>query len=375
MCVVAATHPLTVGAAPFNAAMVRALRRRAPVEFLSWKRPYPPLLYRGPLRDERSRPPRVEQAEFMLDWADPRTWRRALRAAERFGADALVLPWLHPVMSPPYAWLLRAARGRMARIAICHNVVPHERFPFGTALTAAVLRNCDVLVTHAAQQRAELERLGVCGSVVEAFHPLFLPEELAAAPAPVAIAAERARAGNPDLLLLLYGAVRRYKGVDLALETLAGLRQGLHVRLVVAGRFWIPQAELERLAASLGVADRVEFRDGYLSNEETAVLFGACDATLLPYRSATQSGVAALSLGYGRPVIATAVGGLPTAIADGVDGLLAPRDDAAALARAVERLAREKERLLVGAGEARARRSFDRYAELLLAAAAPAQAA
>lgn len=371
----AATHPLTVGAAQFNAAMVHALRRRAPVEFLSWKRPYPPLLYHGPVRDERSQPPLVEPADFVLDWADPRTWRRALAAAESFAADVLVLPWLHPIMAPPYAWLLRASGGRMRRVVICHNVMPHERVPFAAPLTAGVLRRADCLITHAAGQLRELGGLGVTGTVVEGFHPLFVPDELAPAPPAEEVARERARARNPDLLLLLYGAVRRYKGVDLALESLAQVDPSLDVRLVVAGRFWIARDELERTARSLGVAERVDFRDGYVSNEETAALFGACDAALLPYRSASQSGVAALALGYGRPVVATAVGGLPAAIDDGVDGLLAPVGDAAALARAIERLARERDRLGAGALKAQAQRSFDRYAELLLVAAGGGEAA
>lgn len=369
LCVMAPTHPLTVGAAQFNAAMVHALRRRTAVEFLSWSRPYPPLLYRGPVRDARSQPPSPEAATFMLDWADPRSWRRAVSAAESFAAEALVLPWLHPVMAPPYGWLLRAARGRFERIVICHNVLPHERVPFARALTSRVLGQADTLVTHAPAQRGELERLRIDGRIVEAFHPIFVPDELAVPPAAEAVAAERARAGNPELLLLLYGAVRRYKGVDLALEALAEVAAGLDVRLVVAGRFWIPRAELEQRVRALGLRGRVELRDGYVSNEETAALFGACDAALLPYRSATQSGVAALALGYGRPVIATAVGGLPDAIDDGVDGLLAPAGDVAALARAIERLAHERERLTAGARRAMQRRSFNRYAELLLAAA------
>lgn len=369
LCVVAATHPLTVGAAQFNASMVHALRRRAEVEFLSWTRPYPPLLYRGPVRDERSAPPQVEEADFLLDWADPRSWRRALVRAESFGAGALVLPWLHPVMAPPYAWLLRASRGRLRRVVICHNVLPHDPVAFAASLTRRVLGAADALVTHAPGQRGELERLGVAGEIVEAFHPLFVPGELAPEPRPEAVRAERERHGSPQLLLLLYGAVRPYKGVDLALEALARVDPGLDVRLVVAGRFWTPLPELERLARRLGVHDRVEFRDGYVSNEDTALLLGACDAALLPYRSATQSGVAALALGHGRPVVATAVGGLPAAVDDGVDGLLAPPDDPAALARALERLASERERLTAGARRTRSRRSFDRYAELLLAAA------
>ena len=92
-----------------------------------------------------------------------------------------------------------------------------------------------------------------------------------------------------------------------------------------------------RRSSDLGLAsDRVEFRDRYISNEEAALLFGAADAAILPYRSASQSGVAQLSFAYGRPVIATSVGGLPAAVRHGQDGLLCEPDDPAALARAIE---------------------------------------
>jgi glycosyltransferase involved in cell wall biosynthesis len=315
-----------------------------------------------------SQPTQVEQAEFLLDWADPRTWRSALDRAEAFGAEAVVLPWLHPVMTPPYAWLLRAAEGRMRRIVICHNVLPHERVPLAAALTRRVLRRADVLVTHAPAERRELEKLGVQGLVVEAFHPLFVPADLAPEPTPAALAGARASFGSPELLLLFYGAVRPYKGADLALEALARVDPLLSVRLVVAGRFWTPRAELERLARRLGVEKRVVLRDGYVSNEDTALLFGAADAALLPYRSATQSGVVALAFGHGRPVVATSVGGLPAAVDHGVNGLLCEPGDPEALARAIERMAHERERLAAGARRVRDQRSFDAYAALLDAA-------
>jgi glycosyltransferase involved in cell wall biosynthesis len=79
--------------------------------------------------------------------------------------------------------------------------------------------------------------------------------------------------------------------------------------------------------------------------------------------------VAALALGHGRPVVATAVGGLPAAIDHGADGLLAPPDDPSALARAIEALARDHVRLRQGAERIRSERSFDAYAELIVAAA------
>jgi glycosyltransferase involved in cell wall biosynthesis len=363
-CVAAPTYPLTVGAAPFNDAMVRALRRRADVEFLSWARPYPPYLYRGSVRD-LSPPANAEHAEFVLDWASPASWHRAVDRARAFGAEALIVPWLHPVMAPPYLGLFRRARRTMQIAVVCHNVHPHERLPGSTFLTRSVLRQADVLVTHAPHQEEELRALGARGSIVEAFHPLFVPQDLADAPAADAVAGERARAGEPELLLLLYGAVRPYKGADLAIEAMARVDPGLHVHLVVAGRFWTPREELSSLADSLGVTDRVTLRDGFVSNDDTALLFAACDAALLPYRSATQSGVVAMAFGHGRPVIATSVGGLPAAVRDGRDGILTQPEDVDALARAIERMAREHSWLAGGARETRATRTFERYAELL----------
>jgi D-inositol-3-phosphate glycosyltransferase len=362
ICVIGANHPATGGAAPFNAALVGALRELGPVRFLSWSRLYPPHGRKGSGRETAVATAPREPSDDVLDYLNPLSWRAALAEARSFGARALVLPWLHPVAAPPYRYLLGNAPHAVARIVICHNVVPHEPVPLGDALTRAVLRRADVLVTHAPQQRAELAALRVDGPrLVEGFHPRFAA---AARPSADAVAAERARQGSPELALLAFGAVRPYKGVDLALHALALVDPALRVRLVVAGVFWDGGAELQAQVDRLGLHARVELRDGYVQDDEAAVLFAACDASLLPYRSASQSGVVQLSFAHGRPVLATNVGGLPAAVADGVDGILSAPTPAA-LARSIERMAVEHGRLRAGVRADAPDRSFRRYAELL----------
>jgi glycosyltransferase involved in cell wall biosynthesis len=366
LAVIGSTHPLSGGAAPFNTAMVAGLRELGPVTFLSWTRLYPPLLHRGQGRDGVSRPPRLEPAEFVLDYCDPRTWRRALGRIATSGAEALVLPWLHPVLAPVYRYLLRRAPHGLRKVVVCHNVLPHERVPFGERLTRSTLGHADLLVTHAPHQAEELAALGLAGTpLLEAFHPRFVAGDLSALPDAADVEAERVRQGSPQLALLAYGAVRPYKGLDLALAALARVDPALHVKLVVAGHVWDGGRELAAQVARLGLEQRVELRPGYVSNEETALLFRAADASLLPYRAATQSGVVQLSFAYGVPVIATAVGGLPSAIADGRDGLLCPPDDPDALAAAIERMASVHDELAAGVEAAAPHWSFRRYAELL----------
>ncbi|MSO94776.1 MAG: glycosyltransferase [Thermoleophilia bacterium] len=364
--VVATTHPLTVGAAPFNTAMVAAMRHRGPVDLISWKRPYPPLLYRTAAHDHLSNPPRVESAAFILDWADPWSWRRAVRRMRELETDALVIPWLHPVVAPPVSWLLKHAPARTTRVVVCHNVVTHERVPFGDRITARTLRRADVFVTHAPHQRAELATLGLASTpIVEAFHPRFVAADLAHPPTADAVLGERARQGDPDLVLLCFGAVRPYKGVDIALAALPHVDPALTVRLVIAGRFWEGRADYEALIRTLGVERQVEIRDRYVGNDEAALLFASCDAVVLPYRSASQSGVVGLAFAHERPVIATRVGGLPEAVSDGIDGLIVSPEDPIALARAIERLARERTGLREGVQRGQDAQSFDVYAELL----------
>lgn len=373
----AGSHPLALlapvlpsvgGAAQFNTALLSALRERGPVTALSWRRLYPPLLHRRRTHDTESRSARLEPALPVLDWVDPRSWRRAIQLVRESASRALILPWVHPVTTPQYAYLLANAPAGVTRVVICHNVLPHESVPLSRACARSVLGRADVIFAHSAPMRDELNELGVEAQVVDAFHPRFSARDLAELPTPSAIAAERAKQGHPDLSLLAFGAVRPYKGFDIAVRALAELDQDLKVRLTIAGVFWDGGATLRRLVAELGLEDRVELRDGFVSNDEAALLFSAADATVLPYRSATQSGVVQLAFAYGTPVIATAVGGLPEAVADGIDGLLCPPDDPGALAAAISRLPQLRPALAAGVQASCYECSFARYAELLEAA-------
>jgi glycosyltransferase involved in cell wall biosynthesis len=363
--VIAAVYPLASGVAQFNGGMVRGMIETSAVDVISWRRMYPPLLHRGQGLDTSTTGAQPPTASFILDWHDPRSWRRAVRRVRDFEADAMILPWLHPVMAPPYRYFLGHAPKTTARVVICHNVVPHESVPGLRVLSRATLRRADLFVTHAPHQRAELDAMGLGSTpVLEAFIPPFDPLELGPLPTDAERAAERARQGDPDLLLLTFGAIRPYKGVDIALDALTLIDRGLDVKLVIAGKAWDGADALRAQVRDRGLSDRVEIRDRFIPNDEAALLFSAADASLLPYRSATQSAVVPLSFTYGCPVIATRVGGLPAAVADGVDGILC-EPDAAEVAGAIERMAVERSMLAAGVRAGEGRKSFRRYGELI----------
>ncbi|MDX1531127.1 MAG: glycosyltransferase, partial [Rhodothermales bacterium] len=139
-------------------------------------------------------------------------------------------------------------------------------------------------------------------------------------------------------VLLFFGFVRRYKGLDVLLEALPAVRERLpEARLVVAGEFYDDERPYRERVAHLGLGEAVRFDAHYVPSGEVPLYFSAADLVVQPYRSATQSGVAQVAFGFGRPVVTTNVGGLAEAVPDGEAGLVVPPEEPAALARAVVR--------------------------------------
>jgi starch synthase len=140
--------------------------------------------------------------------------------------------------------------------------------------------------------------------------------------------------GSP-VRLLFFGRIHAYKGLGYFVEAVLALkRRGVNVVGIVAGR----GTDLEKYRATMHAAGCFELRERYIPSSEVNELFVSSDIVVLPYTDATQSGVAAMALGYGVPVIATTVGSIPEFVRDGENGLLVPPRDSAVLAAAIRRM-------------------------------------
>ena len=138
--------------------------------------------------------------------------------------------------------------------------------------------------------------------------------------------------------LLFFGRIYAYKGLRYFVEAVRGLHaSGVPVIGVVAGR----GSDLDTYRSAMSEAGCFEVHDHYIPAAEVDQLFRSARAVVLPYTDGTQSGVAAMALGYGRPVIATAVGAIPELVRDGVSGLLVPVQDVAALRAAVSAIVQD----------------------------------
>lgn len=288
----------------------------------SWRAQYPRFLYPGQQTIAEPEGEPFPATRHRLDWRRPDGWWRTGRALRSY--DLVVLVLLSTVQVPSYLGILAGLRGRTRVVALCHNVLPHERKPYDEPLMRRLLRKVDGVLVHTEAQ-AGIARALTSRPVRVAEMAAHLPAATGSAPA----------AGKVRRRLLFFGIVRPYKGLDVLLHALAEGPD--EVALTVAGEFWGGLDETRELIGSLDLTSRVELRPGYVPAAGIPGLFAAADALVMPYRAATSSQNVWMAHEHGLPVIATDVGGFGTQIRDGVDGLICAPDDAASLAAALRR--------------------------------------
>ncbi|MCA9898143.1 MAG: glycosyltransferase [Anaerolineales bacterium] len=336
-CLIGPTYPYRGGIAHYTTLLAQHLREQHEVLLLSFSRQYPAWLFPGKSDKDPSERPLQTEARYQLDPLNPLTWRHTLRQIRHWQPDVVVIPWWHPYFAPVWTALgrgIRRLKPRPRLIFICHNVRPHEQGRLSQLLLPRVLKTVlgtgDSFIVHSQADANILHNYLPEAKIAVSPHPTYAAlGEQSEETLPISLPPDRP-------LLLFCGLVRPYKGLDILLEAIALVKRPLH--LLVAGEFWQDGlAESQKQIARLGLADHVTIIDAYLPNELLAAYIKRANVVVLPYRSATQSGIIQIAFGLNTPVITTHVGGLAEAVADGRTGLVIPPENPTALAAAIER--------------------------------------
>ena len=275
---------------------------------------------------------------------------RLVRSVRALNPEVVHVQWL-TVPRYDLRWVSRLRRDRPV-VLTAHNVLPHSG-EADEGRRRAIYGAFDRIVVHTRSGADQLGRFGIEGEkVVRIPHGTF--------DAPLAAGIEPPSGRT----LLFFGLIRDYKGLDTLIEALPGISDA---RLVVAGDPIDPVEPLQRLAAELGVADRIDWQLGYVSQEEVERLMREATLTVFPYRSTeSASGALATALGHGRPAVVTDVGALGDTVRDYGAGLVVAPDQPAALAAACQTLLNQPaalEQAFLGTERARVALSWDSIAE------------
>lgn len=312
LTVIGPTYPFKGGISHFTTVLVQNLRKKQNVDFISWTRQYPAFLYPVGLTDTQSKQPIKTDAKFILDFFNPFTWIQTFRQIDKNKTDLLILTWVSPIQSPIYfvICLLVKTFTKTKILYVCHNVLPHESTILDKLLAKMAFINAHIFIVHAKQDKVKLKKLiGEEKEIILGFHPIydvFVKRET------FDVKKLKKDLQLKERVLLFFGYIRPYKGLKYLIAALPKiLKKHPETSLLVAGEFWSKdQKSYNDLIHNLGLEKNIVMINNYIPNEDIAKYFTISDIVVLPYVSATQSGIAQIAYAFNKPVMTTPVGGL-----------------------------------------------------------------
>lgn len=360
-------YPLRGGISQFNASMLNELGKKHDVRAFNFKRQYPGILFPGKTQyvtpDDEAVP--VESVS-LLDTANPFTYGKTARAIREWKPDLLVMKYWMSWFAPSLGFVARHVGCKS--ISVLDNVIPHEQRFFDKPLTKYFLGGVNGFITMSDSVTADLLALKPDAKHILLPHPLYshFGEKLPREEAENLLGLEHGKKN-----LLFFGLIRSYKGLDILLEAFRELPEDY--QLIVAGEPYGSFEKYQSIIDSIPGKDRIRVFPNYIKDSQVRKFFSAADVTVLPYRSATQSGISSVSYHFEVPMIVTDVGGLKSTIGDRGTGIVAPKADPVSIRAEILRYFSDdsiRERCIASIRSEKERLSWERFCSELTGFAA-----
>lgn len=314
--------PLRGGLADFDERFARELQSLGhEVVLYSYSLQYPSFLFPGKTQYTDAPAPAGLTIHAIINAVNPLNWIAVGNRIKNDRPDLLVVRYWLPFMGPSLGTILRRVKlNKHTRVlTLADNILPHEKRPGDGPFTRYFMKPVDVFATMSDSVMKQLSAL-TSKPAIRVHHPLYdsYGEGMA----------RKTALGKLNLpenkkYLLFFGFIRKYKGLDLLLEAMSDPRiQHSDVELIIAGEYYGDREFYEAIITKNNLPRRVHLFTDFIPNAEVPVYFSAADVVMLPYRSATNSGITQVAYYFEKPMIATNVGGLPEAVPHGKAGLV-----------------------------------------------------
>ncbi|MDH6313252.1 glycosyltransferase involved in cell wall biosynthesis [Parabacteroides sp. PFB2-10] len=326
-------YPFRGGIAQFNANLYEALRREHEVIPYTFTRQYPQFLFPGKTQYVTPDDQAIEIKSIpILDTANPFSYIRAAKQIEKEKPDLLIMKYWMSYLSPSLGTVARRLKKRGCRvITVLDNVIPHEQKFFDKPFTTWFLKQNSGFVAMSESVRHDLLTLRPDAPNIMLPHPLYdhFGEKVERR-----LACEQLGLDPDKKTLLFFGLIRDYKGLDLLIEAFE-LLDSEEYQLVIAGESYGSFQKYSDQISQSKHPEQIKVFNRYIGDNEVPLFFSAADVCILPYRSATQSGITSIAYHFETPLLATRTGGLDESIEQQGIGLMIPDVNAASMAQTI----------------------------------------
>ena len=308
-------------------------------EIYSFSLQYPSFLFPGKTQYTSEPAPAGLIIHSVINSVNPINWIRVGNRLRKEKPDIIVVRFWLPFMGPSFGTILRRVRKNKHTKVLCiaDNVVPHETRPGDKSFTSYFLKSCDAFITMSEKVMNDLKTFEPNKPAKLVAHPLY---DTFGPPVSKLEARNHLGLSQDDKIILFFGFIRKYKGLDLLLEAMSLLRQPnlkpqtSNLKLLIAGEFYENEKTYNEQIDRLGIRELLIMRTAFIPDNEVPYYLCAADAVIQPYRNATQSGVTPLAYHFEKPMIVTNVGGLPAMVSNEKSGLIV-EPDSSSIARGI----------------------------------------
>lgn len=327
--IIGPAYPYRGGNSLFVSHVYDILKNKFDVKIYNYKLLYPSLLFPGKTQfDESGKTIKQAPNERLVNSINPFNWIKVASFIKKENADLVVFDWWHPFFSFCHFTISRLIKSKYKNkiLFITENVISHEANAIDKGLTKLGLSNASSFLSLSDKVERDLEFVANGRKVYRSELPVYDCYNFDDK--------KKLNITKKDLgfeenskLLLFFGYIRKYKGLDLLIDALAELvKKDSSYKLLAAGEFYDDEKYYTDKVESLKLQTHVKLLNKFIPNEEVAKYFEPSDLVVLPYRNATQSGILSLAYGFYKPVLVTNVGGLAEFVDNGKTGFVIKPD-------------------------------------------------
>lgn len=324
-------YPYRGGISQFNASLLGELETNNTVAAFNFKRQYPNFLFPGKTQfvDKKDNAVPIESTP-LLDTANPFTYISTAKAIRKWKPDLLIMRYWMPYFAPSQGWVGRHMDNNCKVISILDNVIPHERHFFDRSLTSYYLNGNDAFVVLCDSVKEDLLSIKKDAKYIVSPHPLYshFGDNINRNEACKHLGIDPSKKN-----LLFFGLIRDYKGLDILLDAFSTLDNSY--QLIIAGETYGSFDKYAKAIESSKNKENIKIFNRYIEDSEVPYFFSASDVCVLPYRSATQSGISSISCHFEVPMITTPVGGLKETVGEAKIGIVVNEISSEAISKSI----------------------------------------